>query len=656
MKSIVKYVFVVMLACTVASCDWLDVVPDNIATLDHAFADRYTAEMYLGTCYWGMPRSGDWGANPGIFGALEMLMNPERRNWGEMQFGLGLNRPDRGLMNYWGDGGTRYRSLYAGINDCNTFLANIERVKDLPPYEMKRWIAEVKLVKAFNHFFLIEHYGPICPLKVNTPVSESTGGVRVYRQKIDDCFAYVLELIDEVIASEALPVFIPSEATELGRFTVAAAYFLRAKVLTYWASPLFNGNTDYEGFKNHQGEPFFNQTPDPNRWALAAQACKDAIAKCQEAGHRLYDYKTDYATMRPISDTTKHQLGMRSAISERWNPELIWGNTQFGIRFDELQRAAMTRFEPTGGNHGGMPEGALSIPFRIVDKFYSRNGIPIENDPEYLTRFGLSYASRRTAISTRIEDNPGIADQVYYIQLNDYTAAQNIDREPRFYSTLGFDRGKWYGNSYRDATRGDKGAEYVQNRWGENSAAMFGDQYNATGYLNKKIVSLAGSFTANNNFSSNNMDYPFPDMRYADLLLLTAETLNESDAPAAEVLSYVDQVRERAKLKGVVESWAKSTRPSLHTTKEGRREIIHRERTIEFIGEGWHYWDIRRWKTASRELNGPVLGWSTLKDNVQDYYTVNTVYSQAFNHRDYFSPIPDQDIINNPSLIQNPGW
>jgi hypothetical protein len=303
-----------------------------------------------------------------------------------------------------------------------------------------------------------------------------------------------------------------------------------------------------------------------------------------------------------------------------------------------------------------MPEGALSIPFRIVDKFYSRNGIPIEDDKEYLTRFGLSYPERRTVISTSVADTPEITDQVYYIQLEDNTAAQNLDREPRFYATLGFDRGKWYGNSYRDATRGDKDAEYVQNRWGENSSAMFGDQYNATGYLNKKIVSLNGSFTANNNFSSNNMDYPFPDMRYADLLLLTAEALNETDASAEEVFAFVDLVRNRAKLKGVVESWAKSTRPSLPNTKEGRREIIQRERTIEFIGEGWHYWDIRRWKTANRELNGPVLGWSTLKDNVRDYYTVNTVYNQTFNHRDYFTPIPDRDIINNPSLVQNPGW
>lgn len=37
----------------------------------------------------------------------------------------------------------------------------------------------------------------------------------------------------------------------------------------------------------------------------------------------------------------------------------------------------------------------------------------------------------------------------YYIQKGEQTAGLNFDREPRFYSTLGFDRGKWYGNSYK---------------------------------------------------------------------------------------------------------------------------------------------------------------------------------------------------------------
>ena len=51
-------------------------------------------------------------------------------------------------------------------------------VKDLNQYEIKRMIAEVKLIKAYMHFYLLTYYGPICPLRENIPaVNESTQGV-----------------------------------------------------------------------------------------------------------------------------------------------------------------------------------------------------------------------------------------------------------------------------------------------------------------------------------------------------------------------------------------------------------------------------------------------------------------------------------------------
>ena len=43
----------------------------------------------------------------------------------------------------------------------------------------------------------------------------------------------------------------------------------------------------------------------------------------------------------------------------------------------------------------------------------------------------------------------------------------NFDREPRFYSTLGFDRGKWYGNSYKNIPDDDAECLYPKNRFGE---------------------------------------------------------------------------------------------------------------------------------------------------------------------------------------------
>lgn len=40
---------IVLLECI--SCNYLDIVPDNMATIDYAFRNRTACEKYLYTCY-----------------------------------------------------------------------------------------------------------------------------------------------------------------------------------------------------------------------------------------------------------------------------------------------------------------------------------------------------------------------------------------------------------------------------------------------------------------------------------------------------------------------------------------------------------------------------------------------------------------------------
>lgn len=637
-KAIYKYILSSLIAISLFSCDFLDVVPDNVATIDNAFSDRYTTEQYLATCYWGMPKSAGWNENPAIFGALEMIFNKEGRENGGMRYGLSEDSPTSALINYWGGTGEMIRSLYAGIRECNTFLDNVDRVQDLNRYEKERMKAEVTLIKAYMHFYLISYYGPIAPLKENTPINESTVGIRVYREKIDDCFAYTLGLIDDVIAGNALPNVIENRTTELGRFTMPAAYMLRAKVLTYWASPLFNGNTDYNSFLNHEGEPFFNQTFVPERWVNAAEACKEAIDVCTAAGIRLYQ-TSDFIPTKSQSDTTLLVNTLRSAVTERWNREIVWGNSSYPVNWG-LQSPALPRLEQGTSSSAS---GRLSVPFSTVEVFYSSNGVPIEEDISY-------------PYSTRYNLRVGDEGHKYYIQEGERTAVLNFDREPRFYATLGFDRGKWYGNSYRNYPDDDADALYPRNRFGEFSSVFNPGDYNATGYWPKKLVSINTMFRDANSVTTET--YPFPDMRYADLLLWYAEALNESkEVPDAEVYEYVDMIRHRAGLEGVIESWAKySNQPGKPTTKAGMREIIQQERKIEFACEGVYYWDSHRWKTALSEQNRLIQGWNVNASALEEYYMVTTIYTQNFTYRDYFAPIPEADLTRNPQLIQNPGW
>jgi hypothetical protein len=619
------------------SCDYLNVVPDNIATIDNAFADRYTTEQFLATCYWGAPRSAGWNENPGIFGAMEMVFNKEGQNERGMLFGLGNDNPSNPRINYWSGGGVR--SLYAGIRDCNTFMENVNGVNDLPGNQKARMFNEAKLLKAYYHFYLLTFYGPICPLRENTPVNESTQGVRVYREKTDDCFEYILDLINEVIESNALPLIILNETSELGRFTQPSAHYLKAKILIYWASPLFNGNTDYNGFLNEKGEPFFNQTYHPERWTNAADACKEAIGICEQAGIRLFR-ESDYIQPKKMSDSTLIVQKLRASVSQRWNKELIWGNTSYAVTYGNIQSDCMPRLEQ---GTSASTRSRFSVPFAHVDRFHSKNGVPIDEDKEY------DYDGR---FATRVGDYV----HRYYIQEGETTAAMNFDREPRFYATLGFDRGKWYGNHYNNLPDDDSKALYPKARFGEFSSVFQPGEYNVTGYFVKKLVSINTTFRDANSVSTE--AYPFPDMRFVDLLLFYAEALNESkDSPDTEVYQFVDIVRERAGLKGVIESWSKySNYPDKPTTKSGMRQIIQRERNIELACEGHYYWDARRWKTAMSEQNRLIQGWNVAASEVDEYYTVTTVYKQQFTFKQYFAPIPESELLANPLLIQNPGW
>jgi hypothetical protein len=651
MKSKISYLVYIVLCISISSCDYLDVVPDQVPTFDNAFSDRYTAEQFLGTCYWGMPRTAEAGSNPAMIGALEMLLNPELKTEWAMEHALGKQSPTYSI-NYWsdlGDNGTR--SCYAGINDCNTFLENIERVPDLNRFEKDRWIAEVTLLKAYHHFFLVRYYGPICPLRENIPVGTSTQGLKIYREKIDDTFEYIVELLDQAINSGALPQKIEAQGTELGRFTEATAKAIKAKVLVYWASPLFNGNKEYESFTDHNGDPFFNQEEDPARWQTAYEACVEAITACEAAGIRLYQLDDDQLTLPSTSETIRKVNALRNSFSERWNKELIWCNTawKFGNQYQCLPKlqAGQVFVYPI-----------LSVPFALTDAFYSDRGVPISEDTEWIN--SGRYKDRYEL--TRVGDEA----HKYLIKKGETTAAMNFNRELRFYSTLGFDRGIWWGNAIGNTPEEGSQAFCLKHRYTEYSSNLTGspNAYNATGYFPKKLVTLGSSFFTPDG-SPFYQGYANPEMRFPDLLLLAAEALNETTAgenthPHDDVYNYLNMIRERSGLEGIIESWSKySNRPNKPLTKAGMREIIRQERKIELALESHYYWDVRRWKIAPKELNRPIQGWNvnTKTTGETSYYKLTPLYIQSFlSPRDYFAPVPQDEIIKNPNLVQNPGY
>lgn len=82
--------------------------------------------------------------------------------------------------------------------------------------------------------------------------------------------------------------------------------------------------------------------------------------------------------------------------------------------------------------------------------------------------------------------------------------------------------------------------------------------------------------------------------RYAEVLLTWAEAENELNGPNAEVYNKINKIRNRVGMPNVDEG--------KYNTKEKLRELIWRERGVEFAGEGIRRADILRWKTADGKM------------------------------------------------------
>src|SRR5690606_34186748 len=253
MKKIHYYIALISVL-TFGSCQkYLDIVPDNIATIENAFTMRTSAERFLFSCYSYMPQHSNISGNPAFTAGDEFWLHDNYITPG-WEIARGNQNVVNPYLNFW-QGSRSGRDLYQAIRDCNIFLENVDKVPDLSNFEKLRWIAEVKFLKAYYHFYLIRLYGPIPLKKENLPIDASPDEVKVPRNTLDECFDYVVQLLDE--ANPDLPSLINNESTELGRITQAINLSVKAYVLATAASPLFNGNPDYATFVDKQGQNLF---------------------------------------------------------------------------------------------------------------------------------------------------------------------------------------------------------------------------------------------------------------------------------------------------------------------------------------------------------------------------------------------------------------
>ena len=142
-------------------------------------------------------------------------------------------------------------------------------------------------------------------------------------------------------------------------------------------------------------------------------------------------------------------------------------------------------------------------------------------------------------------------------------------------------------------------------------------------------------------------DNNWPVLRYADVLLMLAEALNEQSGPTSEAYGYLNQVRKRAGLAEVA-----------GLDKTAFRNKVLQERRIELAFENHRWFDLKRTKTpaelaqfmnayAAKEKANPTVPRGGVAFNALDY---------VFTENEYVFPIPAPQILINDKLTQNPGY
>lgn len=145
-------------------------------------------------------------------------------------------------------------------------------------------------------------------------------------------------------------------------------------------------------------------------------------------------------------------------------------------------------------------------------------------------------------------------------------------------------------------------------------------------------------------------------LRYADVLLLYAEALNEwKHAPTAEAYMAVNMVRRRGYGKSVTVSNS-AVDLSEGLDEDGFRQAVRKERAYELAFEGHRRQDLIRWGIYYETIQetAKALGtWWTSADS-PNYAVAKPGYTTKGKHELY--PIPQRDMDIMTKCKQNPLW
>lgn len=330
-----------------------------------------------------------------------------------------------------------------------------------------------------------------------------------------------------------------------------------------------------------------------NKYSLKALAARYALVN-----HR-YELAAKYA--KEVIDSGKYSL--HPSYKDLFQHESSTNNNEFIMWMDkDCRSGAGWSFRDLGPHFRTGGGQSYMVPLKsLVDSYWTLQGNSIANCP----------------LHTQEE----------------YELNPHLNRDPRYdYSIMG----------HGDLFYGEEIDIYDEN------SPMFHEKERASrsGYWFRKYVSESDAFRD----GSTTIEYSL--LRYAEVLLIYAESkimLNQIDN---ETKKYINEIRKRA---GLDMTEADVTLPKYDSYSQSDWiNLIRNERRIELAGEGQRYLDIIRWKTAEKVLNQPAMG-HTIK-NEQGKLESLKIEDRSFSSNNYLWPFHETSLKVESGLVQNPGY
>ena len=662
-KTSISKIIVCVVIAVASSCDYLSIQDqiDNDLAIDSIFTSKRYLEAYMWATADYLPDPGSiWGSpyTPGPMATDEGIALFSTGEFAGIGFVTGILNADNLENSSLGN----WHGWYRVIRQTTTTLNRMDECKDCLLEDLADIRAHSRFLRAYAYYLLLANYGPVVLLGDEVINNNETN--EYYdrpRNLYDECVEYICSELEA--AAVVLPTTVQS-VMDFGRPTKGAALGLVARLRLWHASDLYNGGNSARMYfstwkRKTDGAHYIQQEKDERRWAVAAAAAKKLIDLNDGGGNKMYRLNTvssDNRTRALSTDTPdpnytltwpdgaagidpyysySNMFNNETVMSV--NPEFIWARASGRV-------TSYTQHVHPYANGGW---NGLCVTQKIVDAYEMADGRDKNASSDL-------YPYNEGTFNTEIKWINS------YYRIQPQVSNMYVNREARFYASIGFSGCYWdMASTSENSHKGQTVWYYVDQANGKYASSNPVD-HPTTGYVLRKYVNPIDAWRGT---GSRRISKPFPTIRYAEMLMIYAEALNELTGTHTidgvsysrdfeEIKGAYNQVRYRAGLPGITDADLANAADFL--------EKIKRERMVEFLHENHRYFDVRRWGDYERSESVPITGMN-MEGTASTFYqrvvpATSVIAQRVVDRKMIFLPIPRDEMRRLPSFDQNPGW